>query len=777
MPILLLARGLGAGLHTRDCHWTGRQLQPIDNDYALPSNPDMENPIPTPQGSSFDLGDIYYTVFRHKWKILLCALLGFAAALAVYKLRPAPYQSEARLFIRYVLTEGKTLGLGAEDAVTKSPDQRGETIISSELEILTSLDLAQEVARAVGAEKILVGFDGEKDLSTAAAVLRNGLKVEVPTRSSVIRVSYEHSNAEVVQPVLRELVASYLKKHAEVHRSRGMVGDFLTQETDQLRAKLAQTEEELRRVTNRAGIISLEDYKKSTADQLARLREDSFDLQAELAERISVHEQLTKALAAAATPAAEQEAKPPPEKIEAYQRVASRVSVLQQREQEALGQYTQENPWVQSIRARLTEAEQQKRDLEAEFPALARVQLPGAAGTTRPANAYDPAIESARIIALQARLKTLGEQMESIRAEAAKVDQLEVSILELRRRRDMEEANFRRYSASQEQSRINEALGTGRVSNISVVQTPTPPFRDRSKTNKLLAGLAASGLGLGIVWAFAIEMFLDRSIRRPADVERTLRLPLFLSIPRVGNEKSDRRMLANPKALTAGAPGSANDAALMPGGNGTLDAFHETLRDRLISYFDSINLRHKPKLIAVTGLGRESGVTTIAAGLARSFSETGEGNVLLVDMTQGQGSAQHFHHGAPVGIDQLLETRDSAQVQDNLYVVTESSNSERLAKGMPQRFNQLIPKLKASDFDYIIFDMPTVNQISITPRLASFMDMMLMVVESEKTDREIAAHASELLAKSKTPVGVVLNKAKAYIPARLHHDREFLLGT
>ncbi|HET7535115.1 MAG TPA: hypothetical protein VFJ90_01575, partial [Candidatus Didemnitutus sp.] len=166
-----------------------------------------------------------------------------------------------------------------------------------------------------------------------------------------------------------------------------------------------------------------------------------------------------------------------------------------------------------------------------------------------------------------------------------------------------------------------------------------------------------------------------------------------------------------------------------------------------------------------------------AAGLARSFSEIGEGNVLLVDMTQGQGSAQHFHKGTAIGLEQLLDTRDSAQVKENLYVVSENSSSDRLAKGMPQRFSQLIPKLKAADFDYIIFDMPPVNQISITPRLASFMDMMLLVLESEKADRNVALHASALLSKSKAPVGVVLNKTNSYVPASIHQDRDFLLGS
>jgi Mrp family chromosome partitioning ATPase len=188
-------------------------------------------------------------------------------------------------------------------------------------------------------------------------------------------------------------------------------------------------------------------------------------------------------------------------------------------------------------------------------------------------------------------------------------------------------------------------------------------------------------------------------------------------------------------------------------------------------------MTHKPKLVAVTGVGRNSGVTTTAAGLAHSLSETGEGNVLLVDMTVGQGSAQQFYKGKAVcGLDQLLEnTRDTAQVQDKLYVVgTQSDSSDKLLRALPIRFNQLVPKLKAGDFDYIIFDMPPVNQISITPRLAGFMDMVLLVVESEHTDRDLAQQAATLLAASQAHVGAVMNKTRNYLPSKAHHD---FLGT
>ena len=63
--------------------------------------------------------------------------------------------------------------------------------------------------------------------------------------------------------------------------------------------------------------------------------------------------------------------------------------------------------------------------------------------------------------------------------------------------------------------------------------------------------------------------------------------------------------------------------------------------------------------------------------------------------------------------------------------------------------------------------MPPVSQISLTPRLARFMDMVLMVVESGKTDRDVVKRATTLLTENKANVSVVLNKARTYIPKRL----------
>jgi uncharacterized protein involved in exopolysaccharide biosynthesis/Mrp family chromosome partitioning ATPase len=736
----------------------------------------MPAPLP-PSSPSITVGDIYYILFRHKWRILICSTLGVLAAAAIHEFRPPPYQSEAKLFIRYVVTDSQLPGPPGDDVRTKSPDRGGETIMGSELQILTSVDLAMQVAKTIGPEKILAKSGGGNSLNRAASVINQGLVVDVAPRSSVIDLKFSNADPLIVQPVLQEIIASYLKMHVEIHRAVGIIGDFLTQETDQLRSRLAQTEDDLRRAKNKAGVISLDDTKKAYADQMSRIQQQIFDAQADLAQRTAIFQALTKT---SPTPTTTPDEPPlPPDVVDQYQAISSRIDLLRKTQQQMLTQFTPENTRVKDVRAQLDAAEVTRKELLTKYPRLAQT-APASAGS-QPAG-FDVAAEAIRLTALQSRIKVLNAQMDQIRAEASTVNKSEDSIMELQRKKDLEESNYRYYSASLEQSRINEALGAGKVSNISPIQTPSPPSKDMKKTFQFMMGAVGGGIAAGLAWAFLIELFLDHSVRRPIDVERMLGVPLFLSIPVLRSGRNRRQLNAGfGSAPALNAPKAANGAVVPAAAGGmmlaemehahVLHTFHETLRDRLIGYFESRNLTHKPKLVAVTGLGRGSGVTTTAAGLASCLSETGEGNVLLVDMTAGQGSAQQFYRGKEVvGLEELFATRDHAQVQDKLFVVSEEPGQDRLSRILPQRFTKLVPQLKASNFDYIIFDMPPVSQISITPRLAGFMDMVLMVIESEKTDRELVQRATALLAQSKAHVGAVLNKTRTYVPPKLHQE-------
>jgi polysaccharide biosynthesis transport protein len=207
--------------------------------------------------------------------------------------------------------------------------------------------------------------------------------------------------------------------------------------------------------------------------------------------------------------------------------------------------------------------------------------------------------------------------------------------------------------------------------------------------------------------------------------------------------------------------------------NEPLTPFYEALRDRLILSFEHRNLVHKPKLVAITSCGEGSGVSTVASGLAASLSETGDGNVLLVDMNNADGVAHYFRKGKlECGLADALrrDRRESAMVQDNLYVVAEKPTDGELPRVIHKRFSSLLPQLRASDYDYIIFDMPPLSQISPTTRIVPFMDMAFLVVESEKTGQETVKRAIALLSQAQAHFGIVLNKTRSYLPRRFQTE-------
>lgn len=824
-----------------------------------------------PHPPMITLGDIYYILFRHKWKIMIISAIGLIVAMIIPMMWPRSYQSEAKLLIKYVLDSRVPSGPDGNSSRVTLPDDSGRNIINTELQILTSLDLAQEVATNLTAK--ILGKEG--NVLVAAARIHNNLTVEVPQNSDVIRIVFRHSDPQVVQLVLQQVIDTYKERHMEIHRPGGAYDEILQQETDQLKASLKSIDESLRNAKTNLNIVSVEDSQKVFGNQMTTIQQQIFDADAELAgheasvTEMSKHTQLAPDVTNAVKTADADSV--PADKAVEYKRVSSMLEIFRAKEKELLSVYLPENSRVKDIQGQIESTEKQKKQLEDQNPGLLAVK---AAAEPKPANANSELqnsmiAEMSRIAALQRKIEVLTNQLAYIQKRSAAVDAESANITQLERTRKLELQNYEYYSQTLAQSRVEESVGPGKGSNIDVIQSPSSPFLDESKMKKATYGVAIAGLLLGLGLAFLIELYLDHTLKRPADIEARLGVPLFLSIPyRNGKGKASR--LLNPPSKaglvlnsdTVGSPiilnGSKTTIGRLPENTvpiedgsislhhceifsrngevvvkdlgstngtfingeriveGTLKAdqtlrvgniefrvesqdkvkdlvvrkkatdvtppwdprhalrpFYDTLRDRLITYFEVKNLTHNPKLVALTSCGDRAGVTSTAAGLAAALSETGDGNVLLVDMNVERGAAHHFYKGhLSCGIDEALtkEKRHEAKVQDNLYVVTESSNEDSLPRVLPKRFNSLVSKLKASDFDYIIFDMPPMSQISITPRLARYMDMVMVVVESEKSDRDVVQRAVTMLTETRANVGVVLNKRKNYVPQSIQQE-------
>jgi Mrp family chromosome partitioning ATPase len=220
----------------------------------------------------------------------------------------------------------------------------------------------------------------------------------------------------------------------------------------------------------------------------------------------------------------------------------------------------------------------------------------------------------------------------------------------------------------------------------------------------------------------------------------------------------------NGKAIVRGS-GSGQNVAPWDIGH-FIRPYTEAIRDRLGLYFELHNLTHKPKLVGVSGFSNRAGTSTLAAGLAAALSETNDGKVLLVDVNLGPHQVHPFFRGKPAySLNTALDTETCIDpASENLYLATVGSPNTGPAQLGLKKFFDLMPNLKASDFDYIIFDMPPLAQTSPTWGIAPFMDKLLVVVEAEKDSREVLRRSYRKLLGERDNVSVVLNKTRYYAP-------------
>jgi uncharacterized protein involved in exopolysaccharide biosynthesis/Mrp family chromosome partitioning ATPase len=813
----------------------------------------QQRPLPPP--SSLNFQDILYVVFKHKWKIALLAAIAAAVAANVYFRTQPLYESEAKLMVRYVVDRSAVDPL---DSQPKTPAAfGGDSLTNAEIEILTSWDLAEQAAEAIGVERLTPG--GDK--GAAAHSVRSGLTAVVPkANSNVILVSYRNGDPALAKRVLEELVSRYFVKHLEVHRSVDAF-NFVTQQTDQLRERLNQTEEVLKRLKDTAGISSLAEATDSLARERLKIRDALEGAEAEHVEQKARIAEMEKSPATKTTNPSDvipPEKQPSVTEIQQYQTLVERLDKLRDREVDLLASYIPEQPvvpanqtvfpgttprirvrsinsesgmtysggdrekarqlareryirqnntgfaykmgkkdydtlvkeaeqdiivqkstqsqeakasknvLVQLNRTQIENLEKQRLDLEKRYPKIAALALAAStpiAATTLQNQELGLLAERVRLAGIEARIQALRPRLRDVQERIDKLSKIAPQITQLERTKEIEENNYKYFQASLEKARIDEALDPSKMPNISAIQKPSPAVTTKSGARKKGLALAGGIFGFGVALIFLMELVVNRTVKRPLELETLLGIPFLLSIPYFGRRPNPPRLRSlNGQKLLASPPGIVPADAPPWKYEHFIRPFCEAIRDRLVLYFELHGMNHKPKLVAVTGFSHGAGSSTISAGLAAALSETGDGKVLLVDMNVGRPEVHPFFRGAPECSLAEALVGSPAPAGENLYLAVATPRDAWQDQLIPKKFYNLMPHLKASEFDYIIFDMPPLNQTSITPPMAGLMDKVLTVVEAEKSDRDFLKRTYAELLACRANVAVIFNKARSYIP-------------
>jgi uncharacterized protein involved in exopolysaccharide biosynthesis/Mrp family chromosome partitioning ATPase len=754
--------------------------------------PDMTAHGTAATSSGLNPAEILIAVFKHKWKLLICTVAGFAAAVAFCALNPPEYQSDAKLLVRYVV-ERSAVDPVDSAAGADAADRPSDSVLNSEVEILSSWDLFEQVAEEIGVNRLC---PAAKDATNTdgAAVIAGGLTVAAVPKTNVILVSYKNGNPELAPLVLQALLEAYFSKHLDIHRSKAAF-DLVSQQTDIVRAELAKTEEDLKKKKAEANIISVDDTASNLNMELADTERQVNAATTALAEQRALVKELEKSYGsgdedrpqsagamgspvvsigtargqAGGGPVTSGSEPASIDDVERYQGYLAEIASLEKKDLDLRASYLPESAPVQLNESQIQELEGERRDLERKHPDLTQ-QVP--AGEASSSHESDLITERARLASLEAGMETLQTRLRNVQERAAEFAKVAPDIEELERNKQLEQTDYTNSQSKLENATVDEALDPSKIPNISTFQKPSPAMRVAGSRQKIAIVLAGGGFALGLALALFIEIVVDQTVKRPLELEQRLGIPLLLSIPFVSG--GGRLRLPGPRGKKKeAADGDKNGVA----GNGHgavapwevthfVRPYAEAIRDSLGLYFDVNNITHKPKLLAVVGFSDGSGASTLAAGIASALSETGDGKILLVDMNVGHTEVHPFFKGRPACslTEALSREGPPASAADNLYLATTGSAGTGSGNFGVKRFQELIPYLNASDFDYVLFDMPPLSQTSPASAMTAFMDKVFFVIEAEKSTRSLVKRGYAQLIARKADVSVIFNKVRSHAP-------------
>lgn len=352
---------------------------------------------------------------------------------------------------------------------------------------------------------------------------------------------------------------------------------------------------------------------------------------------------------------------------------------------------------------------------------------------------------TAALGASELRLTESERDEKRVSAELALLKQegLRISRLEIEHRRLKRDAENLQKQHELLLSRTNVTGMAYRLalSNIKVMdyaRVPKVPVSPRTRMTVAMAILVALLLG----WATVFVMHaLDRTIKKPEDIETALGLTLLGRLPKTaGKALSDQYVKDHPRSPLA-------------------EAFR-ALRTSLLFFGADKPLR----LILVTSSVAKEGKTLACASLGVTWAQTGAKTLLIdCDLRRPRLASAFGLRPEPgltsvLALDADLETAVRPTEVPNLWVLPSGPippNPAELLEG--EAFRRLLARLGAQ-YDRVLLDSPPAVPVTDAAILATSVDGVLLLVRQGLAQKDLVAQVAEQIASvGGHLLGVIVN--------------------
>lgn len=565
----------------------------------------------------------------------------------------------------------------------------------------------------------------------AVALLRAHFSVDMPRDTTVARLSFESTNPQtsalIANAFANEFIQANLQRKFD---SSSYARGFVSQQLEQARIRLEDSERQVNAYARQAGLIRTRDPSDEDAQHAGSMTAASLMQLNEAANRAQADR-----IAAQARWNAERS-----QPLMSSQSVLSSATV-----QQLIARRDDVQAKLEAAKSRYLPDHPTVRALQAEYDETA-------ANLTRAANQARDSVRS-NYLSAAASEQSLRTRVNSLQGATLAEQDRSVRYNTLAREAD---TNRQIYDGLLQRFReLNAAAGIT-ASNIAIIdqaQVPGGPSSPNLTRNILIAIL----LGLGVAAAFVfVRDQIDDRLRVPEDIESKLHLPLLGVIPRLARDQDVADALDDPKSPMAES--------------------YSALRTAL-SYATREGL---PKILLVTSAQAAEGKTTTSYAVARAFARGGK-RVLLVDADLRRPSV---HKVAGVsnrsGLSTLLIGEASLQ---QAMVKTDVETLSVLPAGpIPPSPAELLssPRMAAlieqfeSQFDLVVLDSSPVLGLADSTELAGLADGVMLVVEADRgRGGQVRAALRRLRGSDPVLIGATLTK---FDPTRAGNDYSAYYG-
>ncbi len=662
----------------------------------------------------------YLTMLWHrKWLILFVFVALSAVGLySVYKVLKPKYQSQSKIEIARL-----------RGPVEDRGGLSGETFYQTQYVKIGSLEVAAVAAVKLGLSQSreIARDDGSADM------IQHAISISPERDTRVVRISSKQGDAQLAADIVNAVVDAYIEVTHQQESERA--GKF----QNDLQGRIVQLQVQL-------------DAKRKALDEFEKDR----DLQRQLQEQTVVTTRLSALSEAQLTARVNREQA---EKI--YADLKTRYDADDNIADTVVSSYSDQ------LKIRIKELEQSRRLMEKGKTARGLATDPAYQQTValiaEYQRDYDETMKKAQSEANASVLERARINLDNTRqvetllvAEMASMrttlEQLAGGLTALSRYNELKKEleNIQKWYDQMQQSLMEAKISNDfpmlEITINEVARRAKQPAWP-NKTQLAIVSVAMS-LVLSLGLAFFLD-YMDRTVRKPEDVEQELRMPLVGFVPSMSSSHSNGRQRGR---VVIDSPTS-----------GPAESYRK-IRAKLFVY----KKESHAKVFAITSTTAGEGKTTLASNLAIAFAQAGA-NTLLVDADMRHPMLQNtFGVDRDPGLGNYLDgkcTWESATLPSNvakLSLLPCGAGGDRSAELVESpRLKDFLTQAR-EQYDVVVLDTPPVLGVADSTVLCNVSDATLFVIQASRNPKWLVKRAKmEVEAAGAYIVGVVLNRVRS----------------